>query len=50
MDAIYPKNVKQKEVFRQKIDIDKYDFTTANAYLVASVNGRYSGEDFDKYG
>lgn len=50
METVVPKNVKVREVYRQKIDLDKYDFSTANAHLVASINGRYSGNNFNKYG
>ncbi len=42
MERIVPKNLK-REVFRKKIDLEKYDFSTAKAWLVGSVNGRYSG-------
>ena len=50
IDDIYPKNVTQKEVYRQKIDLNKYDYSTANAYLLGSVNGRYTGENLSRYG
>ena len=50
MEDIYPKNVKQREVYRQKIDINKYDLSTANAYLIASINGRYNGDNLNRYG
>lgn len=50
LDDIYPKNVKQKEVYRQKIDLNKYDFSNANATLLASVNGRFNGENLNRYG
>ena len=39
-----------KEVFRQKIDISKYDFSTAIVKLIGSINGRYTGEDLNKFG
>ena len=39
-----PKNY-TKEVFRQTIDLKKYDFTTAIVKLVGSVNGRFNGAD-----
>ena len=50
MNDIYPKNVKTKEVHRQKIDLEKYDFSTASAYLLASINGRHNGEKLTRYG
>ena len=43
MTDIYPKNVKTREVYRQTINLDKYNFSKASAKLIASVNGRYSG-------
>jgi Tyrosyl-DNA phosphodiesterase len=50
MTDIYPQNVKTKEVYRQSINLDKYDFSTANAHLIASVNGRFNGDNLKKYG
>lgn len=50
MEAITPKNVKSKEIFRQKIDLNKYDFSIAQARLIASVNGRYNGSELNRYG
>lgn len=43
MDDIIPKNVTNREVFRKKIDLDKYDLSTAAAIIVASINGRFNG-------
>ena len=43
-----PKNA--KEVFRQKIELKKYDFSTAIVKLVGSINGRFTGKQLDKYG
>jgi hypothetical protein len=39
-----------KEIYRQAIDINKYDFSTAQAHLVASINGRFSGDKVNRYG
>jgi hypothetical protein len=50
MTDIYPKNVKAREVYRQTINLDKYDFSNAKARLIASVNGRYNGENLMRYG
>lgn len=50
LEDIYPKNVKVKEVYREKINLDKYDFSTANAWLIASVNGRFTDTDLNRYG
>eukprot|EP00347_Sterkiella_histriomuscorum_P001407 403372152 len=50
LEVIIPKNVKVREVFRQKIDLDKFDFSTANAFLIASINGRHADREFKKYG
>ena len=50
MTDIYPKNVKTREVYRQKINLDKYDFSNAQARLIASINGRFNGENLMRYG
>ena len=44
-----PKNY-TKPVFRQEIDLKKYDFSKVAIKLLGSVNGRYSGPDLFKYG
>lgn len=50
LEGIYPKNMKLLDVNRQGIDLDNYDFSSASAWLVASVNGRYKDEDINNYG
>ena len=30
--------------------MDKYDLSTASAWLLASVNGRYTGDNLNNYG
>ena len=51
MERVVPRNIgKNRQVYRQKIDLDKYDFSTANAKLVASMNGRFNGPDLNRYG
>lgn len=48
MLAIEPKNY--KDVYWKPINLDKYDFSTAQAYLVASVNGKFSKRSLNNYG
>ena len=50
MEKVIPRNIRNKEVYRQKIDLDKYDFSTAQVHLIASFNGRFNGRDLNKYG
>jgi len=50
MTDIYPKNVKTREVYRQTINLGKYNFSGAQARLIASVNGRFNGENLMRYG
>jgi tyrosyl-DNA phosphodiesterase 1 len=49
MDAVCP--VKDHSIiYRQKIDLSKYDFSTAAVHLVASVNGRHNDVNLSKFG
>ena len=41
---------RDNEIFRQKIDLKKYDFSTATVKLVASVQGLYKGCDLNLFG
>lgn len=50
MKRVMPKFKKPHEVLRKEIDLDKYDFSNAQAHLVASVNGRFNGADVNKFG
>jgi hypothetical protein len=42
--------MRKDQVYRQQIDLNRYDFSIANAYLLASVNGRFPGDESHRYG
>jgi len=45
MVEIVPLSVRGKKVYKQEIDLDRYDFSGAIVKLVGSVNGRYLAGD-----
>ncbi|CDW91716.1 tyrosyl-dna phosphodiesterase [Stylonychia lemnae] len=51
LEHLVPWNVrKNPDVFRQKINLDDYDFSKAQVHLVESINGRLKGDKISEYG